>query len=190
MKNLITILITLFFLVPQSSAIKNDYSLARVKNVSGKLVFYNNEPVESYSIAFSFTNYIRNYNTITSEAIMDNAVRNAKMESGIQDGKQFDAIITKPNTQRDLAIVFTDKNKDNSIARVPQINGKYIFIECNPLNNFTIVENIEIKKSTSQQDAIDQILKKGMKSEKKGRPFDGILFGSTKYDNTIKFESN
>lgn len=167
---------------------KSDKSLARVKTISSKLVFYNNEPVEKYEVVFSFENTIPNYETTSTRNVMDKSVQNAMNEAGYQGGKYFDAIITRANAKRDLAIKFLDKEKDNAIARVSKINGKYVFIECEPVNEYEIVSNIKVSYGNTRQQTIDKILKKAFKEEKKGESFDGILFGSTKYDNSIKFK--
>jgi hypothetical protein len=188
MKNLI---ITVFFstiLLVAFNYDKTDKSLARVKTVSGKLVFYENEPVEKYEVVFSFENLMPNYERITTQKVMDFSVQNAFKESGLQGGKQFDGIITRPKTKRDLAVKFLDKSKDNSIARVFRVNGKFVFIECEPINEFNIVSNIKVKFQSTRQQTIDEILKKAFKEERKGKEFDGILFGSTTYDNSIKFK--
>lgn len=185
-----------FFLLLISSIISiaftndtKDFSLARVKTVSGKLVFYNNEPIEKYETVFSFENVIINYETISTQKVMDESVQNAMKESGLQDGKSFDAIITRSNSKRDLAIKFASSKKDNSIARISPVNGKYIFIECDPLSEYDVVSNIKVSPGANRQKTIDKILNKAFKEEEKeSKSFDGILFGSTTYNSSIKFK--
>lgn len=183
-----TILIAFSNIVTEQSLFFNsDNSLARVKTVSGKLVFYNNEPIEKYEIVFSFENAIPNYEHINNQKVMDVSVQNAMKESGLQGGKFFDGIICSPNAKRDLAIKFKNDTTDNAIARVSKINGKYVFMECEPVNDYEIVENLIKAKAKTRQEYIDKLIKTAYKKEKKGKVFDGIIFGSTKYDNSIKF---
>lgn len=99
-------------------------------------------------------------------------------EAGAQ-GKSFDAIILGKG-ERDMGIVFTDKenSKDISIARVSKTTGKYVFIECEPINDYDVVEKYKITGAgqklltgscPSHQDMIDKLLKKAFKAEKKGK---------------------
>lgn len=170
----------------------NDNALARVSKINGHAVFYHNEPVSNYEVAFTFKNSIRNFDCNTVESNMDAAVKNANMEAGEQM-KLYDALIIG-SSDRDIAVTFTDKTKDNSIARVKREGGVLLFLGCEPLSGYNIVKKIDVSgeawKMVSGQcptweSKIEKILKK---VDRKKNACDAIILGDTKWDFLIKFK--
>lgn len=88
-----------------------------------------------------------------------------------------------------------EPTKDLSLAKVNKKSGKYIFLNCEPVHEYEVVYNIEIKFviSSSQMDTTDEIadmvLKRAFKMQKKeGKEFDAIIVGTQKVDLAIKFK--
>ncbi|MFM2224579.1 MAG: hypothetical protein RJA07_781 [Bacteroidota bacterium] len=179
------------FSFQQSQSI--DYGLTRVNKTNNKLVFFWNEPSNEYEVVFSFANLIPNINCLSPAKQIDVSLKNANIEAANQ-GKFYDAIIIGKSTNRDIAIIFKDKSKDNSIARVKRDEGKYVFIECEPLANYDVVyksdvsgigQQILLGTCPSMQEKIDKLLKRATKNNKE---FDGVIYGSTKNDLAIQFK--
>src|SRR5258706_7743317 len=98
----------------QSSSADN--TLARVIKVNNKPIFYWNEPINDYDVAFKFldTAGLKKASCMSFQEIADAALKNANVEATNQE-KTYDAIIIGQGTQRDMAITFKDKSKDNMI---------------------------------------------------------------------------
>ena len=83
-------------------------------------------------------------------------------------------------------------DKDLSLARVQKMSGKYIFLSCEPLNDYDVA--FEIKGFTlGNFDTPDEIanfvVKNALKiSGKEHKDFDGVVVGSGKVDIAIKFK--
>jgi hypothetical protein len=83
-------------------------------------------------------------------------------------------------------------DKDLSLARVQKMSGKYVFLECEPLNDYEVA--FEIKGFTlGNFDTPDEIsnfvVKNAIKiSSKEHKDFDGVVIGSGKVDIAIKFK--
>ena len=170
---------------------QTDFALGRVNKNNNKLVFYYNEPVNEYEVAFTFENEIANLYCLTPASVCSESVKNANYEAGNQS-RLYDAIIL--GAGRDQAIIWKDKTKDNAIARVKKQEGKLFFVECEPLANYDIVEKYNVSGVGQQillgscpttQAKIDKLLKKAGKDKK---DYDAILYGSSKNDMTIKFK--
>ncbi len=170
-----------------------DLGLARVDKTNGKMVFFWNEPSNDYEVAFTFANKIHDIDCKSPAQIIDASMQNANVETANQ-GKIYDAIIIGKSTQRDLAVTFKDKSKDNSIARVKRNEGKYIFVQCEPLANYDVIykgdvsgigQQILLGSCPTLQEKIDKLLKRATKSKK---DFDGIIYGSSKNDLAIKLK--
>ena len=193
MKITMSFILAALILVGSSFQTATDHSLARANRINGKWVFYHCEPVSNYEIAFTFKNIIHNYNCNTIERNIDETLKNANQEAGLQN-KLYDAIITG-TADRDLAVVFTDKTKDNSTARVKKEDGKYIFLSCEPLTEYAILKKVDVSgevkmmmlggKCPTQQEKIDKLLKQG---DKKKSACDAVIRGDSKYDLLIKFK--
>jgi hypothetical protein len=170
---------------------QNDNSLARANKTNNKFAFFWNEPIADYETAFTFQNVIENYDCLSPQQVIDASIRNANFEAA-QQGKIYDAIILG-TSDRDIAIVWKDKSKDNAICRVKRNEGKYVFIECEPLTDYEIEgkynisgvgQQIIIGTCPSHQEKVDKLLKKASKDN---LDFDGVMYGSSKNDLVIKF---
>ena len=186
-------IVLLIIIVSFTQQQPTEKAFARVNKVNNKLAFYWNEPINNYEVVFTFGNLITNYNCSSPKQVLDQSVNNANKEAANQ-GKLYDAIIIGHATKRDLAIVFTDKTKDNAIARVTKNEGKYLFIECEPLNDYDVVGKYNVSgfgqvvltgDCPSHQSKIDKLMKKATKDHLE---FDGIIFGSSKNDLVIKIK--
>lgn len=172
---------------------KTDYALARVSKLNNKLVFLWSEPVNDYETAFTFENLIQNYECLSPEQVCVESIKNANREAANQ-GRLYDAIVTVNGSSRDIAVTWTDKSKDNAIARVKKNEGKLVFVQCEPLENYDIAGKYNISGAVQQvllgtcpthQQKIDKLLKK---ADKDKLDFDGVLYGSSKNDLAIKFK--
>jgi hypothetical protein len=192
-KILLLLFVTTIFQINGQAEKKISNNLANVFKQSGKYVFFGNEPLNEYEIVFSFYNRIQNYDHLSNEQIAIASVKNAFKESALQLGKSFDAIITKDGSDRDLAVKFLPTESDKSVAVIRKTSGKYLYMECTPLNEYEIISNL--KKSnpyfrTTRKKYLDGVFKKAIKKENKGFPFDGIIFNSngSNYNSVIKFK--
>jgi hypothetical protein len=165
---------------------------ARVSKVNNKLVFFYNEPINDYETAFTFKNGIQNINCLNPEQISIESIKNANLEAANQ-GRIYDAIIYTNGADRDMAITWKDKSKDNAIARVKKIEGKLLFVQCEPLVNYDIASKYNVSGGVQKlllgtcptlQDKIDKLIKKANKD----KAFDGVMYGSSTNDLAIKFK--
>lgn len=187
-------IITLFFGLLFVSSIngETDYSLARVKKVNGKLAFLWNEPISEYEVVFTFDNGIENYNCLAPIQIIEASLENANKET-INQEKFYDAVILG-NTNKDVAIKWKNKEKNNDTARVIKNEGKYVFAECEPIANYDVVGKYDVSGTShqvlfgeclTQNEKIEKLIKKGNKLK---QGFDAVMYGSTKYDLVVKFK--
>ncbi|MBS1633617.1 MAG: hypothetical protein JST10_13700 [Bacteroidetes bacterium] len=176
-----TLLILMTLMSSLAFAQKN-YSLARANKINGKLIFYENEPVEPYDVSFTFQNDIGKENDLTQEKIMQKSMVNAGNESANQ-GRSFDAIIVQHTTKRDIAVIFKDKSRDNSIARVKKHDGILVFIQCEPINNYEVVEKFS---HTDQIDfgRIGRLINRG---HKRNLEFNGLIYSTSTHELLIRF---
>jgi len=167
---------------------QSDNSLARVNKTSNKLVFFWNEPINEYEIAFTFINLIVNYNCLSPQQVIDASIQNANLEAANQS-RIYDAIILG-SSERDMAVIWKDKTKDNAITRVKKNEGKLVFIECEPLTNYDItgkydISGISSRNCPTHQEKVDKLISKATKDKLN---FDGVIYSSSKNDLAIKFK--
>jgi hypothetical protein len=164
----------------------NDKSAARVNTYNGKQFFFWNEPTTQYEVAFTFQNVIYNYECANPSMIIQASLQNANAEAGNQN-KLYDAIILGNGTARDMAIVWKDKSADNSIARVKRTEGYYVFVDCEPQNDYSISYKYAINSGcVGVQGSVDKLIKKATK-KLKGK-FDAVIVGSSRVDLAISFK--
>lgn len=95
-----------------------------------------------------------------------------------------------------LAMNTSTQDKDYSLGRVERKSGKFIFLNCEPINNYDVAFLVEIKFvwSESQINTMDKmtntILNKAFKiSEKENKEFDALIINSGQNkDLAIKFK--
>jgi len=172
--------------------IQTDYSLARANKTNNKLVFFLSEPINEYEVAFTFRNPIANMDCLAPQQIIDASLTNGNMEAA-QQGRIYDAIILG-TAERDLAIIWKDKSKDNTLCRVKRTEGKYVFVDCEPVANYSIVDKYNVSGVGQQlllgtcptlQQKIDKLIKKSTKDK---HEFDAVMYGSSTNDLAIKFK--
>jgi hypothetical protein len=169
---------------------KSDHALARAPKVNNKLVFYHNEPTEEYDVAFTFENTIPDFLCNNTQQNSDASIRNANQEAANQ-GRLYDAIIVGENTNRDIAITWKDKSKDNAIARVGRVEGVYLFVGCEPKSEYEVVYKKDVSSTgamlgmcPSESKMATNLMKA---ATKKKIDFDAVLIGNSKNDMVIKF---
>jgi hypothetical protein len=86
----------------------------------------------------------------------------------------------------------SNDEKDLSLGRVTRMSGKYIFINCEPTNDYEVVYEVKtvlLGGVTSTNAMVDAVLVNAKKMEKKDpKPYDALIIGSNKYDLAIKFK--
>lgn len=90
-----------------------------------------------------------------------------------------------------LALAFTTKTSesDKSLAKVNQIDGKYVFINCRPAVPYETAFEYTTRLSKMGCPSILEMAEASVKSaSKKGLPYDAIIVGDTKLDLAIKFK--
>ncbi len=90
-----------------------------------------------------------------------------------------------------LAFAFTAKKNeiDKSLAKVNQIDGKYVFINCTPAIPYETAFEYTTRLSKMGCPSILEMAEASVKSaNKKGLPYDAIIVGDTKLDLAIKFK--
>jgi len=91
-------------------------------------------------------------------------------------------------------IGFSQNNFDASLAKVNKVSGKYIFLNCEPVNEYEVVYEVKaVPLTTGQVSTLDKIsnfvLKKAFKMKKKeGEDFDALIIGTSKFDLAIRFK--
>jgi hypothetical protein len=167
---------------------ETDFGLARVGKIYNKLVFLWSEPVHEYESAFTFQNSIVNYDCLSPEQIMTETIKNANAEAANQ-GKIYDAIICVNGSPRDMAITWKDKTLDNTIARVQRMEGKFVFVQCEPLSSYDVTYKCNVagrgRTCPTHQQKLDKLIKKAYRNQPN---FDGIMYGSSLNDLAIKFK--
>lgn len=160
-----------FFAVGQ----EKDFSLSKIKPFSGKFVFYNLEPYESYTKAFFFENKV-DFDNLTEEEIMKETIANASKVSGFQN-EPFDAVIIKDGEEKSQAIKFKEISNNNALAKVGKKEaGIYIFRACLPSNEYDDIGKIDVKwhkKAEQTEKAYIELIER---AKKKYPNFNGMLF--------------
>lgn len=154
---------------------EKDFSLSKIKTFSGKYVFYNLEPYDSYSKAFFFENKV-DFDNLTEEEIMKETIANASKVSGFQN-EPFDAVIIKDGEEKSQAIKFKEISANNALAKVGKKEaGIYIFRACLPSNEYDDIGKIDVKwhkKAEQTEKAYIELIER---AKKKYPNFNGMLF--------------
>ena len=89
----------------------------------------------------------------------------------------------------------SNQDKDKSLAKAQRIQGKYVFVLCEPVLEYEFVEDVNTSASqmlVGQQDIRDQIkdmVNRAIKKEQKGKigKFDAIMTDNGDVGTLIKF---
>ena len=192
MRKLICLSVLFLFLLSANFAQQVDKALARVNVVSSRLVFFRNNPTTEYETAFTFYNKIENVSCLTPEQISEASIKNANAEAVLQN-RMYDAIMIT-NNDRDIAITWKDKSKDNAICRVKKTEGIYYFLYCEPLAEYDIAGKYNVSMAITsallgvcpgENEKINKLLRKASKDK---LIFDAIIYGNSANDMVIKFK--
>jgi hypothetical protein len=88
-------------------------------------------------------------------------------------------------------IGFAQNEFDASLAQVNKVSGKYIFLNCEPVNEYEVVYEVKAfaLSFSGIDDITDIVLKKAFKMKKKeGKDFDALIIGSSKFDLAVNFK--
>lgn len=122
---------------------QDDY-FGEVNSYAGKFVFWHHQPVNEYEIVFVFA---FQYSIIdlhqNQSAQSEEGVRTAFMASM---GKDFDAIIVGNGSKNDVAIKFKNPDCRKALCKPIQINNSYVYIDANPIFDYSVVELVGYKR--------------------------------------------
>ncbi|MGN6246768.1 MAG: hypothetical protein ACTHNG_00345 [Ginsengibacter sp.] len=174
-----------------------DKLLARVRRIDGVEAYILCEPVRDY------TTLVDAGTGLKAESLLTGGIVNKSIADRVE---QFIRKITKQNARVDAVIYsagkrivgvqFTDQAtpQTKEIARVSKVNGYPVFVMCEPLTNYSVINSIGsgIKwkslftaglVNNSIEDDVDQMVKK-----LQSRAADGMLFDGGKGGSAIMFK--
>jgi hypothetical protein len=116
----------------------------KVRMIQGKYVFFHNQPVAPYDVAFSFASIYTPSEQMNINTIISSAMTAALTEAGAQL-KPFDGIIIQPGA-RDIAIKFKDtvSQTDKPLATVLRQGGVYLFEYCDPIKDYKVLKTEKV----------------------------------------------
>ncbi|MBR4678999.1 MAG: hypothetical protein IKO99_13480 [Bacteroidales bacterium] len=167
-KNLVGKLLILTVLLSMSVsafAQQNDKGVARVQKNNGIYAFCDNEPISEYDIL----DRVKSNMSWTGQF---NEIRNKLIKKAVKDYPNCDGVVismAQGGTDRAIIIKFKDgQDKDNlALARANKVNGLYIFTDCEPVNEYDIIDReSNFMAWSSQYQAIrDKLVKKAVKDQ-------------------------
>mgnify|MGYP001581058277 CR=1 FL=1 len=167
----------------------SDYTLSKVKTISGKLIFHNLEPFDAFQKVFMYENKIKIEDNTIENDVLTQTVKDALVESGLQGGEAFDAIILKDGEPRARAIKFTTKSDKNALAKIGTIDlGVYIFEGgTEPSNPHDFIATINVRWHKDPEEWKKARLELIERSKKKYPNFDGMIIKDNTSADLIKF---
>lgn len=173
------IMLALCLFVSLISFGQNGKSLADVNKIKGFYVFVDSKPVAEYESLGEVKVDEKDAEVKRSpqyQIIRDNLIKNARAANYTADG----LILTFVNGGVDKAeiIKFKDGQKNKARAKVEQIQGVYIFVDCEPVTESTYVGTSKKSGgfSSPQYTSVRDALIKKCKKEFKDKEFDAIVF--------------
>ena len=146
-----------------SFAQQYDKGIVRVQKNNGIYAFCDNEPISDYEILDRVKSNI-------SWSGQFNEIRNKLIKKAVKDYPNADGVVismAKGSTDKAIVIKFKDgQEKDNlGLARANKVNGLYVFTDCEPVNEYEIVdrEGVAIGWSSEYQAVRDKLVKKAVK---------------------------
>lgn len=150
-----------------------DKSVARVQKNNGIFAFCDNEPISDYEI-------VDRAKVSISWSGQFNEIRNKLVKKAVKDYPNADGIvISMSNSSSDKAIILKFKEgveKDKqSLSRANKVQGLYIFTDCDPVNEYEVVEreSVTFVLKADYQSIRDRLIKKALKDVPDA---DGIIF--------------
>lgn len=190
-RNVSQILLLVIFLTLSIStfAQQNDNGIARVQKNNGLFVFCDNEPIIEYDI-------LEREKSNLSWTGQYNEIRNKLIKKAVKDCPNADGVVVtmaKGATDKAIVIKFKDDQRkdDFALARVNKVLGLYVFTDCEPINEYEVLDRVKatIGWSSQYQGVRDKLIKKAMK---KYHNADGMIFmfstGGTDRAAVIKFK--
>lgn len=94
-----------------------------------------------------------------------------------------------------IFIAFNQSDQDKSLARVHRVQGKYVYIMCEPVNDYEIVDQVNTKLSSiigispNIDKMVKEMVEKAIAKEKKGKieKFEGMITEDGEIGTLIKF---
>ena len=163
------------YMLTESESIQK--ALANVNKYSGIYIFNDNDPICDYLILGRISKSIGlNYSY--------ESVRNALVQKALKKYPQADAVILElEDGGKDIAVAIKfydscEKNK-RGYAKVQQMDGLYVFSDCEPINNYTILGRTKVSITWSgQYDSVkSKLIKKALKVIPNAR---GIIISFTR----------
>jgi hypothetical protein len=168
---------------PAAPAAATPTATARVNQAQGKYVFCYTQPVAPYDVAFSYQARLDPTESMTLNTVIASELTAALTESGAQL-KPFDAILIQPGS-RDLAIKFKDNvpQADRALATVQKVQGKPIYLFCEPLADYDVVKTEGISWYNhafgGAYYTIGHVEENLLKTARKNERIQAIIFGET-----------
>lgn len=133
-------LLLLLLLSLAHTSIYAQHEIGKARMVQGKYVFFYNQPIAAYDVAFSFQSTYSPNEKMTINDVITGCMTGALTEAGAQL-KPFDAIIIQPGA-RDVAIKFKDSvaPSDRALLTAQKVNGKYLFSYCEPVTDYNVIK--------------------------------------------------
>jgi hypothetical protein len=163
--NYFTLLAIMLSFCINSFAQQNDKSIARVQKNNGIFAFCDNEPISDYEI-------IDRVKSNMSWSGQFNEIRNKLIKKAVKEHPDCDAVVismAQGSTDRAIVIKFKEgQDKENlALARANKVNGLYIFTDCEPINEYEIVDReSNVMAWSSQYQAIrDKLVRKAVKDQ-------------------------
>jgi hypothetical protein len=156
----------------------------KVRQVRGKYVFFHNQPLAAYDVAFSFTSSYTPSEKMTINDVVNGELAGAVAEAGEQL-KPFDAIIIQAGSTRDVAIKFKESAPaaDRPLATVNREAGKYLFVYCDPTTDYDVLKSEKVawfnKIFGGAYYSTAQVEVNLTKAAQKNPAVQGIIFGET-----------
>lgn len=197
MKNFILICLALMFSGVVFSQ-QDNKQLGRVNKIQGKEVYVMCEPVRDYDVVGKVNSAVSQLLGVTPtisnmvNTMVDKAV-NKERKGKVQP---FDAIITSDGDNA-ILIKFKEGNlEQKGIGRITKIQGKEVYIMCEPLRDYEIVDKVNsafaqlLGVSPTIENMVKVMVDKAVNRELKGKigHFDAVVTSDGDNAILIKFK--
>jgi len=94
-----------------------------------------------------------------------------------------------------MFFAFTQSNQDKSLARVHRVQGKYVYVMCEPVCDYLLVDQVNTKlsqligTSPNIDKMVKELVEKAIDKEKRGKieKFEGMITEDGEIGTLIKF---
>ena len=160
-----------------SISIYSQKNLAEVNKINGIYIFTDSKPVEDYDVLGEIKADESDKDIRISGAqytsVRDNLINNSRLANYNVEGLILNLV--NGGTEKAIMIKFKNKERKNSIAKVEQYQGIYIFTDCTPIssNNYIQTVNFYGSYGSGQYSNVRDILIK--KAKRKYPDTEGII---------------